>query len=121
MAARKSDDEKNERDEKRPVVDKMIDREEAAPLIPGENENDKQRGGKPVGHQETVGGGVYREGRLVGYTDDEAISATEGGIKDPTIQPGTGTVTDPIPGAQQQPGQPRQSTTEAADPNPSKG
>lgn len=33
-------------------------------------------------------------------TDRENVhSATEGGIPDPSVQPGGGTVTDPIPGA----------------------
>lgn len=33
-------------------------------------------------------------------TDREGVhSATEGGIPDPSVQPGGGTVTDPIPGA----------------------
>jgi hypothetical protein len=46
----------------------------------------------------SIGGGKYLDGRLVGYVPrEEAISATEGGIKDSTIQEGTGTVTDPIP------------------------
>lgn len=104
MAARKDNDhDKPDKAEKRPVVDKMIDREEAAPLIPGESE--QQRGGKPVGHQETVGGAVYREGALVGYSDEGAVSATEGGVPDPTIQPGTGTVTDPIPGQEKNVGE----------------
>lgn len=35
-------------------------------------------------------------------TDREGVhSATEGGIPDPSVQPGGGTVTDPIPGAAQ--------------------
>jgi hypothetical protein len=33
----------------------------------------------------------------------ELRAGTEGGVPDPRIQPGTGTVTDPIPGARQEP------------------
>jgi hypothetical protein len=46
------------------------------------------------GKIEVVGGQVYRDGRLIGYTDKGAVSAVPGGPKDPTIVPGGHTVDD---------------------------
>jgi hypothetical protein len=54
-------------------------------------------GGRPEEKIETVGGQVYRGGRLIGYTEEGAVSATEGGVVDPTVVPGGHTVTDPNP------------------------
>ena len=54
-------------------------------------------GGRPEEKIETIGGQVYRGGRLIGYSDEGAVSATEGGVVDPTVVPGGHTVTDPNP------------------------
>ncbi len=90
-----------------PNTGDMVDRGDAAPLLgesqSGQSTSDpKKAPGGPAkpGEVQTIGGAHYLDGRLVGYAPrEDAISATEGGIKDSTVQPGTGTVTDPIPEA----------------------
>jgi hypothetical protein len=48
-----------------------------------------------TGAREQLGGTILEEGRVVGYTEEGALSAVPGGPVDPTILPGTGTVDEP--------------------------
>lgn len=61
----------------------------SAPASPPEGEEKEE----PIQPPEGAGRGYETEREGV-------LSATEGGIPDPTVQPEGGTVTDPIPGAE---------------------
>ena len=63
----------------------------------GQDRGQAETGAPPGEEITTVGGQVYRGGRLIGYSDEGAVSATEGGVVDPTVVPGGHTVTDPNP------------------------
>jgi hypothetical protein len=43
--------------------------------------------GAPEPTRTQLGGTILEDGRPVGYTRDGALSATKGGVKDPTILP----------------------------------